>query len=453
MNRQLSIGLHQWQRGVKYLAAVRRHVNVLRHRHASNGLRRWRQMAVYANATSSTLALAGVRAREHSCRVRRLVWAIWRSLSWQSARRRLQREMLDLSSRIVDDEAQIGSRETKIAQLMQQNAALRTSAASMNAYAERCAAQVAAALGPHVHRHVAVSWYVHFLEQRMDEMRRQLAQAAETANGPPPPPQLIGERADASVPPLTRVPVPPQHQSPHRMPSPRHVPPLHASCYSAQANEQHTQPPSVPLSTVPRRVTFGEAPSHASRRSGAQPELERSPPSGTARSAARDVTACHGATHASPSGMPGPLQHDLTTAQAGTALATDWSFELIGPVERDTAYGMWHGLAEEELKACELASEWQDHEPLAMRPPRHLAKSSTAASATRRSPQRHTPPQASPSSSTKASSPNCDPLSPAPVADALARIEAQWERSNRASVRPRADVSFQRAPHPGPWKP
>ena len=50
----------------------------------------------------------------------------------------------------------------------------------MSAYAERCAEHVAAVAAPHSKQRMAVSWYVDFLEQRVEEMQRQLTLAAAT---------------------------------------------------------------------------------------------------------------------------------------------------------------------------------------------------------------------------------------------------------------------------------
>ena len=66
---------------------------------------------------------------------------------------------------------------------MQQNAQLRAAAASMSDYVDRIAAQVSAVLAPHAPQHAAYGWYVHYMEERIEEMRKQVERANQVVDG------------------------------------------------------------------------------------------------------------------------------------------------------------------------------------------------------------------------------------------------------------------------------
>jgi hypothetical protein len=170
-------GLRTWQQYVRSrraaLQSLRNSVGHMRRRRLSRGWNRWKEGA--------RLNKFGALSVQQAHKKRRVVLAaalaVWRhvtheeELALHEEERRRMHEV-----KVTADEA--AARDSRVAALMQQNSALRASTLSMSAYVERCAAQVASVAELEDGQHVAVSWYVTFLEDRVSEMRRQLALAA-----------------------------------------------------------------------------------------------------------------------------------------------------------------------------------------------------------------------------------------------------------------------------------
>ena len=356
VNLQRSRAFRSWAStaAARVSALHRLHAGVGRwmYRKRSRAMAGWRHNAHALGV--QRLGKERARWRVHQKKALTLAW--WRALCWKGMRRRLvkqkeklaievqramlseteQQEQRDVHTRDASaaggDAAPAGGTE-RIVALTQQNAALRASAVAMAENADRVAAQVQAVLGPHTRQQAAVGWYVHFLEMRVEDMRRQVHEANAAADSIER--VLNSDVNTAALPDLAPADSP---RSPSLFPSAtKPGAPFSAfsnmstgasAAWPSSASGAPSQPVPSPLRTAPTT-----APTTAQRARGVS--FAFNDPFGT-----------------SPAPAP-PSAPSMDEAAPGYKYSA-------GKV---CTYEMWQGFVSQELIATELAKEWADHRP------------------------------------------------------------------------------------------
>ena len=355
-------------------------------------LRRWARWHTNRRLRNSTSAAAAVlRGGQRHSRMRGALLD-WRVSCWHAAQARdakERREILEhVQTNMSDIRAQAASREAKVAELLHDNAALKASTTSMQAFVDRCSSQFAS-LSQKAEADVAGTWYVDFLEQRIDEMRSQITTVAmssshsagtSTTTATPVSGRsrraLTTPRAQACAPALTSAPGaahPVQTRlQPPRQPTaqPRPTPPPDLG-----------SPPSSPpkptqLRTSPRvqrsQPYFAEASHSPPRRPPLQVTSQPPTQVGLASRAGRTVFTPVPDTLV---GRSPRRSDEPASAEASRPLATRSTLpQQSSPSERrvtpssfahmSSDFSLWQGLALEQAMAAGLAREWEFHETL-----------------------------------------------------------------------------------------
>lgn len=236
------------------------------------------------------------------------------------------------TQRLAEDD-QAGN--ARIAALMRQNAALRASAVSMADYADRVAAQVGSVLGSS-HHEAAAGWYMHFLEQRIEDMRNQVKAANAAADGIE---RVLSTSAGVD---LTDYLSSPPLQTDSVM-----VPPV--------ASPALLDEPLVNQAAAARAAAAASV----------------------AKAAAEQAVAW-------PFGLPPPRLAPWAapgTPAAQRALSVRFATEQPAGGEQPVGgnppgvgmpctYEIWQGLINEQVTASELAKEWEGHKPISVKRPK-----------------------------------------------------------------------------------
>ena len=511
MHRQLSAGLLQWKRNAKWNNAMQRSARLLFDKKAQMFVC-WQMMAAARMDALSTMRRA---VKKIIYRARSQAWNTWvdyleqRALSmhklkncvlkmrhrglsrglagWilysdavtaEKMRKRLEAKQKQVEAELEDAPGGIARMEA----LMQQNAQLRAAAASMSDYVDRIAAQVSAVLAPHAPQHAAYGWYVHYMEERIEEMRKQVERANQVVDGAESMLHLGDELGKEEDLPTGGV--------------------REANAAKAAAAEMAGLP-AVAQGTRRYSIYGGGAPDAAPPHPSQERPLRRSVSFGT-QGRAGCVPALHSSasqpllptTHSHPSThVPSTPAPGTRPSSAGTAGTGPTSNHQLNQVANLAAFGLGtlYGLVDAELDAAALAAEWDGHRPLfATRksPPQPAPAPRRSTSPTPRispirSPQRgadsiHSPPREAVREAAakeladriaRRMSPPSPKAYPTPevtpeVSQVVRRVEAKWQRTRaygsvysparRASTPPprgRSPARQMRAPSPMPWRP
>ena len=298
-------GLRTWQQYVRSrraaLQSLRHSVSHMRRRRLSRGWSQWKEGA----RLNKFGALSAQQARRKRRVVLAAALAVWRQVTHEEvlALREEERQRMQEAKVTADDAA---ARDSRVAALMQQNSALRASTLSMSAYVERCAAQVASVAELEDGQHVAVSWYVTFLEDRVSEMRRQLALAAAAISNNDP---TAAEAAQAAF--HEAAAGGPPAQLPRGAPSPPAAFRQAAERWAEQTLGKVPQPGTMRLETPRGQSAVASAPGGGDGVEGLAARI-------SAYQATKDAPA---PAAPAPSGTPQWLQQEYMRAQR---LAQEW---------------------------------------------------------------------------------------------------------------------------------